>query len=194
MKKKLFAMVCAVTLVLGMGITASAESATAGKVVSQANNSGQVLTYAAVEEFATTTTVTTSVEGTKIEAVSAETAVAVIAKANEVVGANTFIASIIDLQVPEGTGAATFTLHCPNVWKGQKVTILHQLKDGSFESIAPSSVENNAVTFTLTSYSPVAIVIDAAAPRTAGASDMTVVVVAVMGIAGMLFFGRKARA
>ena len=58
----------------------------------------------------------------KLEPVTPEVAQTVIAKANEVVGAHTFIASIVDLQVPEGTGRAEFTLGRPHVWKGQKVT------------------------------------------------------------------------
>lgn len=193
MKKKFLALVCAMTLVCGMAITANAESATAGEVVSIANNSGQTLTGATIEKFAETTTVS-GVAGAKVEAVSNETAKAVIAEANRVVGKNTFIASVVDLQVPAGTGEATFTLGCPNVWKGQKVTIIHQKSDGTFESITPISVENNAVTFKMTSYSPVAIVIDVASPQTADAGMTAVVIIAMMAMAGFAVFQKKARA
>lgn len=194
MKKKFLALTFALALACGTGMTAAAESATAGTVVSVENRTGQVLTYEAVVEFASTTTISTSVVGAKLEPVAPEVAQTVIAKANEVVGEHTFIASIVDLQVPEGTGRAEFTLGCPNVWKGQKVTVLHMKADGTFENIKPSSVENGSVTFTLSSYSPVAVVVDASAPRTAGAGDAVVIATALTGIAGLLAAGKKARA
>ena len=109
-------------------------------------------------------------------------------------GKNTFIATIVDLQVPAGTGTATFTIGCPNVWNGQNVTILHQKSDGSFENIKPDSVEDNKVTFTMTSYSPVAIVIDLSnkSPKTGDIFALVAAMAAVSGI-GAAVCGRKAK-
>ena len=180
MKKRILALVAAATLVMGMTMSVSAAGSSSASQV--ASTGSQTLTSATVAEFAETTTVTTSVAGAKIEAASTETAKAAVAEANKVYGDNTFVASVVELTVPAGTGAAEFTLGCPNVWKGQTVTILHQKADGSWEQITPSKVGNNYVTFTLTSYSPVAIVIDASkAPKTG--DPMTAI--AVMGMVSL---------
>lgn len=194
MKKRFLALVSALVLAGAMTITAAAAgSVSTGSAVADADlaTSTQQFTEATLGEFATTTTVSSSVNAT-IGSVSAETAADAIDQAQAVVGENAFVATIVDLQVPTGTGAAEFTLGCPNVWAGQSVTILHQKADGSWESIAPSKVANNSVTFTLTSYSPVAIVINAAAPKT---GDVVAVAGALAAacLAGGVAFGKKAK-
>ena len=194
MKKRFLALVSAMVLAGAMTITAAAAgSVTTPSAVEtvEMETSTQKFTTATLDEFATTTTVSSSVNAT-VGTVSADTAAAAIAQAKAVVGDNAFVATIVDLKVPAGTGAAEFTLGCPNVWAGQKVTILHQKADGSWESIAPSKVANNSVTFTLTSYSPVAIVIDAAAPKT---GDVVTVagILAAACLAGGAAFGKKAK-
>lgn len=226
MKKKILALLCAMTLVCSMSLTAfaataSGNSATAGEeaaeatadeddddddngaqdsqseTVSVANSTGQVLTGATLAEFAQTTTISSGVAGAKLGAVSNETAQAIISEANRVVGTGAFIASVVDLQVPAGTGTATFTLGCPNVWKGQTVRIVHQKADGSFEVITPSNVGNNTVTFTMTSYSPIAIVVNAQAPKTADAGMATsamILLLAMAGAAMAVVYGRKVKA
>lgn len=194
MKKRFLALVSAMVLAGAMTLTASAAtSVTTDNAVAseELQTSTQQFTEATIAEFATTTTVSSSVNAT-VAAVSAETAAAAIDQAQAVVGANAFVATVVDLQVPAGTGAAEFTLGCPNVWAGQSVTILHQKADGSWESITPSKVANNSVTFTLTSYSPVAIVINAAAPKT---GDVVTVAGALAAacLAGGVAFGKKAK-
>lgn len=211
MKRKILAFACAMTLVFGMGMSvcaapSSTASATAGEVANSApaeelvsasdNTTGQVLTTETIKYFADTTTVS-GVAGASLSAVPTETAKAMIAQAKTIAGSNTFIASIVDLNVPAGTGAATFTLGCPNVWKGQNVTILHLKSDGTYETIAPSAVEDNKVTFTMTSYSPVAIVINtgstgAKSPKTGEIIALVAAMAAVSGI-GAAVCGRKAK-
>jgi hypothetical protein len=218
MKKRILALICATTMVLGMSLSVcAAESATSSakaeetqatisatlveelttSTTASENTTGQKITGATIAEFATTTTVS-GLKGAWIDKVSNETAKALITEANSVVGKNAFVASIVDLRVPEGTGTATFTLGCPNVWKGQNVTILHQKDDGTIEAITPSAVADNAVTFTLTSYSPVAIVINtgaagATSPKTGEVIALVAALAALCG-AGAAGFGRKARA
>lgn len=208
MKKRILALVAAATLVMGMTMSVAADSVTAGDVVGGGSSSSaqvvvvptnptiattgtQTFDSATINEFATTTTVTTTVAGAKIEAASAATAAAAVAEANKIYGDSTFVASVVELTVPAGTGAAEFTLGCPNVWKGQTVTILHQLSNGTWEKITPSAVGNNYVTFTLTSYSPVAIVIDAtAAPKTS--DPMTAMaVIGMVSLAGASLLKKK---
>lgn len=201
MQKKILAFVCAMTMVLGMSMSVcaagsndapSAADNAKNEVVSAPaaeNTTGQVLVGATIEEFAETTTVTAGPAGASITAASNETAKAVIAEANKVVGKNAFVASVVELH----GGAGTYTLGCPNVWKGQKVYVLHQKADGSFETIVPDSVANNSVTFTLTSTSPIALIVDVAAPKT-GDVAAAVAVMAVACMAGAAVFGKKARA
>ena len=214
MKKKILALGMALTLVFAMSITASAAgSVTADSVASSAAGEAETTTAPAatttadpalatatqqfddntLAEFATTTTVASSDVNIVVTKVSADTAKATISQAKAAVGANAFIASIVDISAPAGTTKATITLNCPNVWAGQSVTILHQKADGSWESITPDKVENNKVTFTMTSFSPVAIVINATAPKT-GDVVMMVAVMAILCLAATAVFGKKAQA
>ncbi len=210
MKKKLLALVCAMALTVGMSMSvcaassptssATAESVSSAPantssssqlVSSSSNATGQSFGVESLAEFAETTTVA-GVKGASISAVSADTARGMITEANKIAGEYTFIAAIVDLNVPAGTGEATFTIGCPNVWKGQNVTILHQLKNGSYETIKPSKVANNKVTFTMTSYSPIAIVINTKSPKTGEIIALVAAMAAISGI-GAAAFGRKAR-
>lgn len=222
MKKRILAMVCVATLVLGMTLSVSAatspdagntsgstspgagdvagstspgagdvaDSTTGGEsddseaaaqdeynwemsqTITIPNSSGQSFDGWTILGFAETTKISSGVSGATISAVSLDTAKAMIAEANKRVS-GAFIASIVDLSVPAGTGTATFTLTCPNVWKGQNVTILHQKSDGTYETIKPSNVADNSVTFTMTSYSPIAIVIDTTSPKTGDAGILS---------------------
>lgn len=147
----------------------------------------QQFTSATLAEFAETTTIKSGVAGATITVVSDETAAAAIAQAKSIVGNNAFVAAVFDLNASE---AGTFTLTCPNVWAGQKVIILHQLSNGTWETITPSKVANNEVTFSMTSYSPVAIVIDTTAGKTADVAP-AVAVMALICLAGAVVFGRK---
>lgn len=196
MKKRVFALVCALVLMFAMSINVFASTSATGADVAgnsedaSATIGSQTITAATLASYADKTKVSSNVDA-KIAAVSMETAKAAIAQAKAVVGPNASIATIVDLSVPEGTGAATFTLSC-SVSAGQNVTILHLKKDGSWESIKPSNVSNGSVTFSLSSYSPVAVVVNGTAPKTA---DMVLLVagIAVVCLAGATVFGRKAK-
>lgn len=199
MKKRILALACAMIMVFAMGINVCAASptasATAGAVAGSSVSEDkltigtQVLDTETVATMATTTTVTSDVAAT-ISAVDAQTAAYAVHAAKVVVSDNAYIATVVDLNVPAGTGAASFTLNVPNVLKGQKVTVLHLKADGTWEAVAPTNVANGAVTFTLTSYSPVAVVVDTTAPKTA--DPVTgVAALALMSLAGTAVFGKK---
>ncbi len=198
MKKKMLALVCALALTFAMPLTAFASGSVTTSSVAKnaettvATTATQTLDEATIAEFATTTTITSEV-GATISAVSTETAKEAVNQAKAVVGDNAFIASIVEVNVPEGTGKATITLGCPNVWAGQSVTILHRKADGTWESIKPDKVVNGSVTFTMTSFSPVAIVIDAAAPKT-GDAGMMMAVMALICLAGAAVCSKFAKA
>lgn len=208
MKKKILALGLALTLTFAMSITVSAAgSVTADSVASSTTTAAPATTTAdpalatatqqfdeaTIAEFATTTTVASADVNVVVSKVSTDTVKSAISQAKVVVGDNAFIASVVDISVPAGTQKATITLNCPNVWVGQSVTILHQKADGSWESITPDAVGNNTVTFTMTSFSPVAIVINATAPKT-GDVVMMVAIMAILGLAATAVCSKKAQA
>ena len=204
MKKKFLALVSAMALTIAMSITVcAAPSSTASDNSGSSSSAGstststvaqeslatstQQFSNATLVEFASTTTIESGVAGATITAVSEETAASAIAQAQSVAGSNAFVAAVFDLNASE---AGTFTIGCPNVWAGQKVIILHQLSNGTWETITPSSVENNKVTFTMTSYSPVAIVVDTTAGKTGDVAPI-IAIMAVTCLAGAVVFGKK---
>ncbi len=197
MKKRIMAFACAFALMLSMSLNVFAASANGSEV---GNNSpdasltigSQTITESDLTAYAADTKVSASVEGVTLSAVSTDTAKAAVAEAKKVVGDNAFIASVVDLNVPEGTGEAEFVLNIASIRKNQSVTILHGKADGTWESIAPSKVEDGAVTFKLTSYSPIAVVVNATAPKT-GDLLWLVAVMAAVCLGGAIAFGRKAR-
>lgn len=169
MKKRLFALASALILTFGMSVSVfAADSASADTTTTTvvAVSVDTTITDDQASEFAKSTTVTSSVEGAKVEAVTAAVANTAVAEAKASVGSNAAIATIVDLSVPEGTGAADFTLSVPTVKAGQRIVVLHQKKDGTWEKIDPTSIKDGAVSFTLTSYSPIAIVIENASETT----------------------------
>ncbi|MBQ9142817.1 MAG: hypothetical protein IJX63_13680 [Lachnospiraceae bacterium] len=146
----------------------------------------QQFSAATMDEFAKTTTIISN--NATATAVSVDVAKEAIAHAKNVAGADAFVAAIFDLNA-NGQGG-TFKVGCPNVWAGQNVTVLHKLANGSWEAVKPDKVENNAVTFTLSSTSPIAFVIDVtAAPKTAD-PVVGVAAMAVISLAGA-FVARK---
>jgi hypothetical protein len=196
--KRIITLACAVVLVLAMNVTAfAANSPAAGNTASSNTTTAdpglatgtQQFNENTIAEFAEKATILS--ENATAAVVSTDVAKEAIAQAKAVVGADVFVASIFDLQVPAGTGKATFKVACPHVWAGQSVKILHKLANGTWETITPDKVENNAVTFTMSSYSPIAIVVDVTpAPKT-GDMAMVVAAMAVICLAGAYVASRK---
>ena len=183
MKRRILALVCAVTMVLGMGMTVFAAGSITAKNASNEppvfQSAVQSLTASTIAAFPDVTVV----EGATVKAVDTDTAVAAVAEAGKVYGANTFIATIVDIDVPGATFPYTFTISNPNVWSGQKVTVLHYT-NGKWERITPNKVADNAVTLTTNSFSPFAVVVDAdLSPKT---MDSALIV---SGFAGLFAIG-----
>ena len=190
MRKKIFALLSAAVLSVSMTVTAfAAPSPSADKVAT--TTSGQVISKATLTEFVSKTKLETSVSGAKIETVKDTAAASLVKAANETVGSNATVATMVDIDVPQGTGSAEFTLKVSSLVAGQSVTVLHLKKDGTVEKLPVSSVKNGSVTFTMTSYSPVAVIVDAAAPKTAEANTMVIMIIAMAGVAGAVVCGRK---
>lgn len=183
MKRKILALACAVTMVLGMSMTVfaagSADTKTATSNAATFTTGTQSFSSATVAGFADVTTV----DGATVTRVSSAVAAEAVAQANELYGESTFVATVVDINVPGATFPYTFTIENPNVWAGQTVTILHYT-DGQWERIAPDKVADNAVTLTTNSFSPFAVVIDTdASPKTMDIALM------VSGVAGLFAAG-----
>ena len=205
MKKRILALAGALVLTFAMSMNVFAagsvttedaandakEDLAPTQEVQELKIGSQQLTVEKIESFVSATTVKSDVQAA-LSKVTTDTAKEAVAKAKAVVGESATIATVVDLVVPEGTGKASFTLGVSNVMAGQSVTILHKLADGSWETISPDKVENGAVTFTLSSYSPVAVVINAAAPKT-GEAVPAAAVLAVVCLAGAVLYTRKAK-
>ena len=157
MKKRLFALTCALVLTFGMCTTVFAQpSATDDSTTGQ-------YTESQLNDFATSTKVEEAPAGTTITPATPAVADAAVKATEAQVGKNAEILSVVELNVPAGTGEATFTLAFAVVKSGDTVYVLHQKTDGTWEKITPMSVENGKVTFKMTSYSPIAIVLEKAA-------------------------------
>jgi len=195
MKKKILALVCSMVMTMAMGMTVcAAPSVTTPSVttntVTKVETPSQAIDYTVVVDMVKKTTISSDVEAT-INNVAMDTVNSAVSFAQSAVGANAFIATIFDLNVPSGQ-AATFTVGCPNVFAGQKVVVLHQKSNGEWETITPSNVANGSVTFSMTSYSPVAIVVDGTASKTAD-MGVTVAIMALICLAGAAVCAKKAR-
>lgn len=201
MKRKILALVCAAVMVMGMSITVLAapspnsgstagsgngsSSATSGGVANSAGSSvteslgNQVFNEAKLQYFAEDT----KVEGGTVKAVDMATLRDAYRQATLIYGADTFIATIVDINVPGATFPYNLTIQCSNVWAGQTVTILHKVGD-QWERLKPSAVADNSVTVTVNSFSPFAIVIDTnPSPKT---NDIALMV---SGLAGLFATG-----
>lgn len=190
MKKRILALVCAMVMTMAMGMTVCAAPSVTTNTVTKVETPSQAIDYTVVVEMVKRTTISSDVEAT-INNVGMETVNSAVSYAQSAVGANAFVATIFDLSVPSGQ-AATFTVGCPYVFAGQKVVVLHQKSNGEWETITPSNVANGSVTFDMTSYSPVAIVIDGTASKTAD-MGVTVAIMALICLAGAAVCAKKAR-
>lgn len=200
MKKRVFALVSVLVLTFGMTVSVFAsetKSPTAENTttVPAATSVDAEFTDELLDAYFQNTSVSTTIPGVKKAKVSPSVAASAAARAKAVAGPGAVIATIVDLQVPAGSGAGSFTIECKNIQAGMKIIILHQLSDGTWETINPSAVENGKVSFTMTSYSPVAVVIQNSAQGTApktGDIVMAVAFIAAVCLIGTVVFSKKA--
>ncbi len=122
------------------------------------------------------------------EAEAAAQAKAVSAKAS--------VLEVVEVSYDGSFSKLTIPFNVRNVVAGQKILVLHQKTDGTWETIIPDKVENGKVTVTFTSLSPVAFVaVDGAvvtSPKTADAPIAVIAVMAVVALAGAAAAGKKA--
>ena len=189
MKKKALALLCAMTMVLGMSMTVfaapsptsdgnkSSSSGSSSNSVGTVTTGTQTIGDGTIAEFANVT----SADGATVTAVSSDIAKEAVNEANALYGSGSFIATVVDINVPGATFPYTLTIKNPNVWAGQTVTVLHKV-NGTWERLTPSNVADNSVTVTVNSFSPFAIAIN-----TAGASPKTQDIALMVGACAALF-------
>lgn len=166
MKKRIFALMSALVLTFGMSVSVfAAGSADAGTTVTAVPVDSEI-TQDTADALANATELCEAPDGTTFKAVTAATANVAKEEAKKAAGSNAAIATVVDLIVPAGTEKASFTLALPAIKGTDSVLILHQKSDGTWETINPDSVADGKVSFTMTSFSPVAVVIKAAAVST----------------------------
>ena len=124
-----------------------------------------------------------------ITAVSKDVADEAAAEAKKQIGEKVTLLKVFDLALPEGDYSAgvDVKINVPDVKAGQKISVLHQKADGTWEKLPVVKVEDGAVTATFTSFSPVAIVLDAdtsvpVSPSTGSRTPIAVVGMMVLAV------------
>lgn len=159
MKKfsKIAAVVATAVMVLGSSMTAFA--ATTSTVAATATD---VSAVAAATEDGTAVTVSAVTETVVTDAQKA--AVALVGQSAATNAGTVQVEKVFELTATI-SGPTNITIAVPGVTAGQKVAVLHQKADGTWESVPVTNVSAGSVTATFTSLSPVAIV-TYASPKT----------------------------
>lgn len=191
MKKKI-AVVLTALMVMAMGTTAFAATSpttktsetTTTEATAYANVTvaadGIVIDGVASTAAPTVKTVTTAqVEAAQTQAVAS---VAPTAK----------VLQMIDVTLPVSFEKAQLTFSVNGVTAGQKIAVLHQKHDGSWEVINPDSVGNGTVTATFTSLSPIAFVAYNASAQTGETTPVLPIIVLICA-AGIAVCGAKVK-
>ncbi|MGN0351053.1 MAG: hypothetical protein ACI4ES_05315 [Roseburia sp.] len=194
MKKKLAGLLAAV-MVLATGITAyaapSASTATADTTGAEATvaslATGVSVSAGGVKIDGADSTVTPT-----IKVVSAETANSANTAAASIVGSNANVLKLVDVSLPVNFTSATITFDVAGVKAGQKVSVLHQKADGTWEEIKDVTVADGKVTATFTSLSPVAFVVEGTSDKT-GAAVPVLPILAMLCLAGVVFCSAKVK-
>lgn len=200
MKKRLLALVSVLVFTMGMSMTVLAAPSPVAQEAPKytpstetvaTTASGQSISEASLYANLNTTSLTTDVQGASLTNVGPNAATCLVNYANEQVGSNANVVTMVDIQVPEGTGTATFTLNVPSLVAGQSVTVLHLKSATEIEVLPVTAVNNGSVTFTMSSYSPVAVVVNATAPKTADVNMAWVAVFALISAGGAVILSKK---
>ena len=111
--------------------------------------------------------------------------------AQAMVSPNANLLKLIDVELPVSFTSAKIKFNVSGVKAGQKVTVLHQKADQTWEKITDVVVGDGTVTATFTSLSPVAFVVEGTSDKTGSVSPILTIVAAIC-LAGAAFYGFKA--
>lgn len=181
MKKisKILAVSAAMVMVLGSTVFAAPSVATVSATASDVSNvaakteDGTAITVAAVPVAVVTNAQKAAVSFAGKDAPAVQ------------------IEKIFDLQATI-SAPTSITLSVPGITAGQKVIVLHQKADGTWESVPVSKVAAGSVTATFSSLSPVAVVTAGAAPKTGAALPVAGVFCAVALLGAVVCFRKYA--
>ena len=185
MKKKI-AVVLTALMVMAMGTTAFA--ATSPTTKTSETTTTEATAYANV-------TVAAGVASTAAPTVKAVTTAQVEAAQTQAVASvapTAKVLQMIDVTLPVSFEKAQLTFSVNGVTAGQKIAVLHQKHDGSWEVINPDSVGNGTVTATFTSLSPIAFVAYNASAQTGETTPVLPIIVLICA-AGIAVCGAKVK-
>ena len=188
MKKKI-AVVLTALMVMAMGTTAFAATSPTTKTSETTTTAYANVTVAAdgivIDGVASTAAPTVkAVTTAQVEAAQTQ-AVASVAPTAKVL-------QMIDVTLPVSFEKAQLTFSVNGVTAGQKIAVLHQKHDGSWEVINPDSVGNGTVTATFTSLSPIAFVAYNASAQTGETTPVLPIIVLICA-AGIAVCGAKVK-
>lgn len=193
MKKKFAgALALSFAMVLTFGMTALAAPSTTTSTSSATSTAASEAQQTAAEYVtgvvANKTVVIGGVEKEidfKVEAVTKEVVTKAQEQAKILVAPNANVLKAFDVTLPAGDYSAgvQITFAVPGISAGQKIAVLHQKTDGTWESVPVNNVAQDSVTATFTSFSPVAIVAYEGSPKT-GAAVSAAGVLALICLAG----------
>lgn len=101
--------------------------------------------------------------------------------------------AVIDLEVTGFTGSVDVTFNVEGIEAGNTVYVLHEKTDGTWETIAPKSVEDGKVIVTLSSFSNYAIAKVAATSEKTGVAVSLLPLVATICAAGTVVTSKKVK-
>ncbi len=184
MKKfvKLAAAVLSAALVFGQAVAVSAAVSTS----TVSATATDVSAVAAKTADGVTVAVTPVTETVVTEAQKA--AVALVGQSASLNAGTVQIEKVFELTAAIN-GPTNITLEVPGITAGQKIAVLHQKADGTWESVPVVGVAAGSITATFTSLSPVAIV-SYASPKT-GESMPVAAVAALIAFAGAVLCMHK---
>ena len=188
MKKKI-AVVLTALMVMAMGTTAFA--ATSPTTKTSETTTTEATAYANVTEAADGIVID-GVASTAVKAVTTAQVEAAQTQAVASVAPTAKVLQMIDVTLPVSFEKAQLTFSVNGVTAGQKIAVLHQKHDGSWEVINPDSVGNGTVTATFTSLSPIAFVAYNASAQTGETTPVLPIIVLICA-AGIAVCGAKVK-
>lgn len=129
----------------------------------------------------------------KLAPVTNATVSAALTHAQAAVSPSASVLKIMDVTIPDELKGqpVTMTFEVPSVSAGQKVMVLHQKADGTWEEISPDAVANGQVTATFTSFSPIAFVVYNTAAKTMDVTPYVMMMALICLAGGALFMRRR---
>lgn len=191
MKKKI-AVVLTALMVMAMGTTAFAATSPTNKTSETTTTEATAYANVTVAEGGIVIDGVASTAAPTVKAVTTAQVEAAQTQAVASVAPTAKVLQMIDVTLPVSFEKAQLTFSVNGVTAGQKIAVLHQKHDGSWEVINPDSVGNGTVTATFTSLSPIAFVAYNASAQTGETTPVSPIIVLICA-AGIAVCGAKVK-